>query len=147
MICKVCGKEVEDDAKFCNYCGAELHKAEQPAPSEAVEVVETSKVEEVKPKKVWVVFSKISKILGIVTLCTSVIPYLNLVLIWELAVVGIVMGALGKKANTPETLKDASLGLKLSIAATVISLVLGIICYILFVVLLGIGGALGSMMQ
>lgn len=38
MFCTQCGKKIQDDAKFCPYCGATIHHAE--APKETVEPAE-----------------------------------------------------------------------------------------------------------
>ena len=131
MYCVHCGKEIDKDVKFCPRCGTEVHPS---APTTTTEVAYTA-VED-KPPKVWTVFSIIGKVLGIVCLCTSVIPYLNY-FSFIFAIAGIVLSCLGRKARTAEADKNCSLGLKLSIAAVVVSLVLMIVYTICFIDLFG----------
>ena len=45
MFCQNCGKEISDQAKFCNYCGAPVNAARQQTVSKAHEAAP------VKPKK------------------------------------------------------------------------------------------------
>ena len=45
MFCQNCGREISDQAKFCNYCGAPVNAARQQAASKAHEVTPE------KPKK------------------------------------------------------------------------------------------------
>ena len=135
MYCINCGKEIGEDVKFCPNCGTPVHKeVQQPFASTDVPV-ETVGVVEDKPPKVWTVFSIIGKILGIVCLSTALIPFINYLSL-GFGVVGIVMSCLGRKANTEETDKKCRIGLKLSIAAVVISFVLIIVYYVIFFVIL-----------
>ena len=159
MYCKYCGKEIEEDIKFCPYCGKNLQEkaASESAPLEdfveasAEKSAETAvaqtpampaQVEEKKPPKVWTVFSKVSKILGIVCLSASWIPYFGLVLAISLGVPGIVFSCLGRKAKTEETDKMCRIGLTLCIIAIPVSIVFFVVEYAL---LLGslIGGSYG----
>lgn len=132
MYCKNCGKEIDNDAKFCPNCGT----AAQQAPISTENSEAACVVEEDKPPKVWTVFSKIGKILGIVCLATSLIPYLNIFSL-TFGIAGIVMSCLGRKAKTQETDNNCSLGLKLSIVAVAVSFVMIIVYSILFVSFLG----------
>lgn len=127
MYCVHCGKEISEDVKFCPNCGTVVR---QPSGSTVTSEVAYGVVED-KPPKVWTVFSIIGKVLGIVCLCTSVIPYLNY-FSFIFAIAGIVLSCLGRKARTAEADKNCSLGLKLSIVAVVVSLVLIIVYTILF---------------
>lgn len=146
MYCKNCGKEVDGDSKFCPYCGTNIEpKVRQPAKQtdfQPVDVAPASSTSQAtaapvenKPPKVWTVFARISKILGIVCLSTSIIPYLNYFSL-ALGVVGIVMACLGKKALTKEALDNCNLGLKLSIAAVAVSIVMIIAFFIVLIVVL-----------
>lgn len=156
MYCKYCGKEIEEDVKFCPYCGKNLlekavedaqpleNGVETSASEQAVAHTPAAPVqaEEKKPPKVWTVFSKVSKILGIVCLSASWIPYFGLVLAISLGVPGIVFSCLGRKAKTEETDRNCRIGLTLCIIAIPVSIVLFIVEYAL---LLGsLIGAAGS---
>jgi len=46
MFCKNCGKEIEDDSKFCRYCGAALAKSEEEAPTPEDEAVKKESAED-----------------------------------------------------------------------------------------------------
>lgn len=131
MYCRNCGKELDEDARFCPNCGAE-----QESFAQTETVYTTAAVVEDKPPRVWSVFSTIGKVLGIVCLATSLIPYINY-FSFCFAIVGIVMSCLGRKAKTEEADKNCSLGLKLSIAATVISFVMMIMYPVIFIIVLG----------
>ena len=135
MFCKKCGKEIDDGVKFCPYCGTNMEAEIQPsAPTETPAA--TTEVTEDKPPKVWTVFSLVGKILGIVCLCASLIPYVN----WfsfGFGIAGIVFSCLGRKAKTEATDRNCSIGLKLSIAAVVISFVMIIVYAVVFALVLG----------
>ncbi|MCH5351108.1 MAG: zinc ribbon domain-containing protein [Clostridiales bacterium] len=134
MFCKNCGKEIDKESKFCAYCGADVRQKET-EPSKTVSETAAAAAPADKPPKVWTVFSKVSKILGIVCLSTSIIPFLNYVSL-ALGIVGIVMSRLGLKAKTAATDKDCDLGFKLSIAAVVVSFIMVIVFYIMLISLL-----------
>lgn len=146
MFCYKCGKQIDDEVAFCPYCGARAKGAEETsaAPSEPaappVYSAAPAQPQEDKPLRVWSIFALVGKILGIVCLCASVIPWLN----WASlvgAVPGIVLSCLGRKAKSEEADKNSSLGLKLSIAALVISFVLAIVYTVVFIVVLdGLAG-------
>ena len=142
MFCYKCGKQIDDEVAFCPYCGARAKGAEETsaAPSEpaAPPVYNAAPAQPVenKPPRVWSIFALIGKILGIVCLCASVIPWLN----WASfcgAIPGIVLSCLGRKAKNEVSDKNSSIGLKLSIAALVVSFVLMIVYTVVFVVVLG----------
>ena len=134
MFCKNCGAKIDDDARFCPTCGAEIKSDERPSMSTGVGEVAFEKAED-KPPKVWTVFALVSKILGIVCLVASFIPYVNYFSL-SFGIIGIVMACLGRKAKNAEADKNCSIGLKLSIAAVVVSVVLAIFYTVLFTVLL-----------
>ena len=163
MYCRRCGRELEEDALFCPSCGTAVTGAEKraaaadeatvttpaainaadeatvttPAATNAA-VAATPKAAPVaaEPPKVWTVFSIVGKILGIVCLATSIIPFLNYFSL-GFGIVGIVMSCLGRKAKTHKTDENCSIGLKLSIAAVVISSVMIIVYMVLLIVVLG----------
>lgn len=147
MYCKNCGMEVENDTNFCPACGTNLkQKVQQPSKQGDPPPPErpSSTPQANKPPKVWSVFAKVSKILGIVCLSTSVIPYLNYVSL-SLGIIGIVMACLGKKALTKEAEDNSSLGFKLCVAAVVVSIVMIIAFFIvLFTVLERTAGIISS---
>ena len=136
MYCINCGKEVGEDMRFCPNCGTRIpREVQQPSTSSEIAGVTPGVVED-EPPKVWTVFSIIGKILGIVCLSTSIIPFINY-LSFGFGIAGIVMSCLGRKAKTEETDKNCRIGLKLSIAAVVVSLVMIIFYIVLFAVVLG----------
>ena len=143
MYCKNCGAELDEDTNFCPKCGTSVERYEQWDYTTASTVKQTAEPEE-KPAKVWTVFSIIGKILGIVCLATSVIPYVNYASL-SFAIAGIVMSCLGRKAQTEQTDNNCRIGLKLSIAAVVVSLVMIVVYLILFVTVLG--GTLGAFFE
>ena len=142
MYCYKCGKQVDDEVAFCPHCGAQAKGTEaassapsEPATAPVYNAAPAQPVED-KPPRVWSIFALIGKILGIVCLCASVIPYLNY-FSFGFSIVGIVLSCLGRKAKNEAADKNSSLGLKLSIAALVISFVLMIVYTVVFVVVLG----------
>lgn len=44
MFCKMCGKKIHDDSKFCPYCGAEVGKLEEPAKEQIQETAKAAKL-------------------------------------------------------------------------------------------------------
>ena len=123
MYCKNCGTKIEDGVKFCPNCGTNVQEEVAPMATEAA--ASSVNVEE-KPPKVWSVFALVSKILGIVCLIVSFIPIVDYLSFFG-SIAGIVLACLGKNAKDEESDKNSSLGLKLSIAALVISFVLMIL--------------------
>ena len=124
MYCRNCGKELDENARFCPNCGANIQSNAQPS-------VTAVEAEEDRPAKVWTVFSIIGKILGIVCLATSLIPFLNFFSL-SFGIAGIVMSCLGRKAKTEETDRNCRLGLILSIIAVAVSLVAIIVYNVLW---------------
>lgn len=126
MYCKKCGKELKSTDHYCPVCGAEVE--------EVTSTTATPEIVEPKPLKVWSIFATVGKVLGIVSIVTSVLPIL---LGLSLGIPGIVLSCLGKKAKTPEAYKKCKIGLILSIIGVVVS-------FISYVLLLGIAGSAGS---
>ena len=83
------------------------------------------------PAKVWTIFAKVSKILGIVCISTSWIPYFGLVFSLSFAVVGIVMACLGRRAKTEVTDQQCRIGLILNIVTIPVAIALFILEYLL----------------
>lgn len=50
LYCKQCGKEIPDQAKFCNFCGTKVEAA-APQPAPAAQVNAAPAAHEVKPRK------------------------------------------------------------------------------------------------
>ena len=44
MFCKMCGKKIHDDSKFCPYCGAAVGKLEEPAKEQIQETAKAAKL-------------------------------------------------------------------------------------------------------
>lgn len=130
MYCKHCGKELNQDARFCPACGAEQNTYDDPFTS-----TEVNEVVEPKPARVWSIFSKIGRIMGIVAIATSWIPYL---IGLTIGIAGIVFSCLGRKAKTDIAEDNYRLGLKLSIAGIVVSVVSFIIFIVIYAVVLGV---------
>ena len=143
MYCRKCGRALEADALFCPICGTAVNNAGEQSLADELALTTTAVHEalaarpaaEDKPLRVWTIFSIVGKILGIVCLITSIIPYLNYFSL-GFGIVGIVMSCLGRKAKTEETDRNCRLGLKLSIAAVVLSAVMIIVYLVVFIVVL-----------
>ena len=90
MYCRNCGKELNENAMFCDQCGAKVSVDE----NEVVEL--TKQMEEVieEPKGPWKVFAIVGYVLGIVNLVLVLLPFYSLIM----SVYGIVLSALGKKS-------------------------------------------------
>ena len=127
MYCKKCGRELTSDTRYCPSCGAEV-TAQQTYEDPFTTTVT---LEEKKPAKVWSIFSKIGKILGIVSIATSWIPFL---IGLTVGIPGIVLSCLGRKAGTEVAQKNFKLGLILSIVGVVVSFFSYLIFYIIIIV-------------
>ena len=139
MYCRQCGKEINEDTQFCPACGAKQFEEANQSRSSYNDPFDTTATAEVeKPAKCWYVFALIGKILGIVSLCVSLIPGYGL----AVGIPGIVMSCLGRKAVGDGAERNSSLGLKLSIIATAIGFVVFIV-YIIVCVSLGVSSFLG----
>ena len=140
MTCKNCGKELNDDVRFCPVCGTEQIKEETPLEESFTATEATAEVVvEPTPKK-WMVFSKMGKIFGIIAFVLVFIPGINLFTSWWLGIAGIVFSSLGKKAKTEQSEKNFKVGLALSIVALVLSIVMVVVYWVLMIVI-GIIGA------
>lgn len=130
MFCKYCGKKLEDDAKFCSNCGAKVEKeydySYQSAPKDETEYQD---VNQKKPAKVWSVFAKVGRILGIVTISLCWLPYFAFIV----SIPGVTFSILGSRAIDEESIDNRKKGLVLSIVGGAISLILYIVCVFLFV--------------
>lgn len=129
MFCRICGKEVADDVRFCPYCGADLSEQMTEEVVDAVEA--TSENDDNGP---WKVFALIGFILGIVSLAGSLF-FIGL----TTGVPGIVFSILGKKSNNPDRQSQAAKGLKLSIWGLIVSVVVYIVFIVVLVILVANG--------
>jgi hypothetical protein len=107
MYCKNCGKEHNDDALFCAFCGESIVEKEP----------------EKKPAKCWSIFAGIAKALGIVTIATFWIPIFGLYSMIP-GIHGIVFGVLGKYAKEEPFVSKARSGFVLSLVGTILSIVM-----------------------
>ena len=122
-FCVICGKELNEQEKFCPNCGAEVEgevKEEQ--------VTEPQPILKSVPK-CFTIFGKIGPIIGLVAFITSFIPFVNM-LSFEIGPVGIVFCILGKKDI--HLISKCSRGLKFSIWGTVLGFVLYIVYIVIF---------------
>lgn len=132
MFCRKCGKELRENAVFCDQCGEKVEVVEEAivVENEVIDVT-TQPVEEQQVERgPWKAFAKVGHILGIVSLATMWIPFL---VCCATGFYGIVFSALGKKSV--ENKQIASKGLKMNIAASIVSFVLTVVIYALIIVL------------
>ena len=101
MYCRNCGKEIKEDAAFCQFCGCEIGEV----------VVKTTGDVNVT----WKVFARIAKIIGIVSLATS--PIFG----GFEAIPGIVFAKLAMKSTDQAVYKEAKVALRNNIIALSIS--------------------------
>ena len=121
MFCSKCGKLVDNDAKFCPYCGSEIEQEEK-----ELEVVEVDNEEEKVEKGPWQAFATVGYILGLVGFILSFFTVgLNI------ALPGLVFSIMGKNTTDKEKWEKANKGLKFAIAGiiigTITSIILGIV--------------------
>lgn len=121
MYCEYCGKKIEDNSKYCLYCGSRVNEF-------CEEIKENVTKKEDKPAKVWKTFAKVSRILGIVSICTFFVPLIGFV---ETGPVGVVLGILGGRAKDEEADDWRRTGITLSIIGACLSLVSYILLYVL----------------
>lgn len=118
MFCTKCGQKVSDNANYCPRCGEKLIDKINLEENNYGEIV----ISRGSSDKLWVVFGKISKILGIVAFALCWVPYfLGLIL----GLPAIVLGGLARRKTAyEETRRNASLGIGLAIPAVVISFII-----------------------
>lgn len=109
MICKHCGLEIDDNVKFCPFCGEEV---EQEIKNEEV-LVRDSNNNGVAP--CFKVFSIVGLVCGIV----SIAGVFNLLGLF-FGIPGIVFGALGKKTGKKAGLILSIIGFILNIIVLVV---------------------------
>ena len=51
MYCKECGKQISDQAKFCNFCGAKVTAAQPAQSAQPAQAAQTTAQQPAKPKK------------------------------------------------------------------------------------------------
>ena len=127
-FCVKCGKELNEQEKFCPECGTVVESLEEVA----AETVGENQGYNVP--KCFTVFGKIGPIIGLVTFILAFIPIVNIIAA-EVAPIGIVFCILGKKDVT--LIRKCKKGLKFSIWATI----LGIVLYIVYTVIFALLGA------
>ena len=141
MYCRNCGKEINEETRFCPACGSKPYVENKESYGSTYDDLFTTSSEatevEDKPAKCWSVFAKVGKILGIISIAIAIIPLLYGLVV---GVHGIVFSCLGRKAIDDEAINNRNIGLKLSIAGTVISF----FSFILYVVLTGVFGGLAA---
>lgn len=121
MICNNCKANIDDDVKFCPYCGSEVIIE--------AEVISQDPVQEKRNAKCWHVFANVGYVLSIITIATCWFGFGFIVGIY-----GIIFSALGKVAKPVE--EKASKGLTLSIVGTAIGFTIFITAYIVLVILI-----------
>lgn len=143
MYCRHCGKEINEETRFCPACGAKQFEEAHQSTSSYDDPFTTTTTEEIadKPAKCWSVFALIGKILGIVAIAICWLPLYGALA----GVPGIVFSCLGRKAIDEDSINNRTIGLKLAIAGTVISFVLFIIAYA--IILSGATGALRDLLE
>lgn len=134
MFCRKCGKELREDAIYCDQCGEKVEVVEEVSvvDNEDVDVIEQPEEGTVE-RGPWKAFAKVGHILGIVSLATMWIPF---VVCCTTGFYGIVFSALGKKSTENKPIADKAL--KRNIAASIVSFVLTVVIYTLILVLIEI---------
>ena len=120
MYCEYCGKKIEDNSKYCLYCGSKVNEFGE-------EIKENVTKKEDKPAKVWKTFAKVSRILGIVSICTCFIPMIAGL---GTAPIGVVLGMLGEKAKDKQADEWRKLGVNLSVIGGALSFVSYILIFV-----------------
>ena len=126
MYCRQCGKEISEETRFCPVCGAKQFEEHSGSVSHDDPFTTTTEIQD-KPAKCWSVFAKVGKILGIIAISICWLPLYGALV----GVPGIVFSCLGRKAIDDEAIRNRSIGLKLAIAGTVISIVWYIVLFII----------------
>ena len=110
MYCRNCGKEINGDAVFCQYCGCKVVLTDNNLGAEIT----------------WKVFARISKIVGIVSILIS-IYVLGLT-----AVPGLIFGIIALKTKNEDVKGEARAGIVLNIIASALGSL--VIMYIIIVI-------------
>ncbi len=132
MYCDKCGKLIDNDAKFCPYCGAEIESQElEVQETEALEAEEVEDFNETQGERgPWKAFATIGYILG---LLGFILSFITIGL--EIAIPGLVFSILGKKTKDEEKYEKARKGFGFALAGIIIgfiaSVILGIVLGIL----------------
>ncbi len=127
MYCRYCGREIDYGMKFCPGCGMEIKGKNYDNINDEFKEKEKNKGD--KPYKT---FLELGYALGIASLCLFFIPPLA----FTLAAPGIVLSVLGRRYTNEDGIKYRK-GLFLSIAGSIISLILLValfIAYIIFII-------------
>ena len=141
MYCRNCGKELNEETRFCPACGSrqygEGNQSHQTYDDPFTTSTVTNEIEDDKPAKCWSVFAMIGKILGIVAIAICWLPMYGVIA----GVPGIVFSCLGRKAIDEDAIRNRTIGLKLAIAGTVVSFVV----FVIYLILVGAGLISGLM--
>ena len=136
MYCRKCGKQLREEAIFCDQCGEKVEIVEENiiVDSGVIDVesqpVEAQPIEEPKGERgPWKAFAIVGHILGIVSLATMWIPFL---VCCSTGFYGIVFSALGKKSLSKKPMADKAL--KRNIAASIVSFVLTVVIYAIIII-------------
>ena len=134
MFCRKCGKELREDAVFCDQCGEKVEITEEAivVDNEVVDVIEQPEEETVE-RGPWKAFAKVGHILGIVSLATMWIPVF---VCCSIGFYGIVFSALGKKSVENKPIADKAL--KMNIAASIVSFVLTVVIYSIIIIVVSL---------
>lgn len=134
MYCKNCGSKIDNNSKFCIFCGEKLDYSNDNANVVKSEA-ENNNIRSnnnncdnnhvIKKKGPWNGFAKAGFTLGIVSLAISWIPIYGFIFALSLGIPGIVLSTLGKKSAIYAS--KASVGLTLSIISIPVSIILFVI--------------------
>ena len=125
MFCRKCGKELNENAIYCDQCGAKVVE-EEVIDVEVIDVTnqQPTVVDACKePKGPWRAFAIIGYVLGIVDLVLLLVPFFSCIV----SVFGIVLSALGKKSINKR--RFARTGLTCNIIACAVNYVWTIIFF------------------
>lgn len=131
MFCTQCGKELNDDANFCHYCGTKVLKRKENIFQNNIEndiknYEYDSKIDLRVEKGPWKGFAVTGFILGIICLSTFIFVYPAI----ELGIFGIIFSALGRKSKVANG--KATIGLVFSIVSFVLAIFVAIFIDVYF---------------
>lgn len=126
MKCQNCNTELLENTTVCPNCGENCE-------STPAQVVDNSQEEVQNEAGCWATFAKVSKILGIITICTFWIPVLGLYAMLP-GIPGIVFGILGKRSKKDGAAPNANKGFVLSLVGTI----LAVAVYFIFIVVMSL---------
>ena len=122
MKCKNCNAELLEGSAFCPYCGTKCDSPEVEVLNKFEIPNEKQAEQKESEASCWEKFANISRILGIVTMCTFWIPIFGLFSMLP-GIPGIVFGALGKHSKKNGVNDIAASGFTKSLVGTILSIV------------------------